>query len=182
MPSSSGSRSPGGLQIVDTRQVAARAEAEVSQEFLRCRIEQRPAGALPAPGRPHPAGIHQHVERALRDLDAADSFDFGSGDRLVIGDDRQRLGRGARQPPRFLARAAQEMREVGRGLEMPTAAALDQLDPAALVMRGELAERDLDLALADMLGQFFDRQRLRRGEQGGFDGARPARPSGGPSA
>ena len=48
------------------------------------------------------------------------------------------------------------MREIGRGLEMPAPAALDQLDPAALVMRGELAERDLDIALADMLGDFLD--------------------------
>src|SRR3954451_2956659 len=65
-----------GLQIVDSRQIAPRHEAEVGQEFLGRRIEQRPTGALPAPGRPHPAGVHQHVERALRDLDAADRLDF----------------------------------------------------------------------------------------------------------
>ena len=116
----------------------ARAEAEVGQELLRGRVEQRPARALPAPGRPNPARIHQHVERALGDLHAADRLDLGAADRLMIGDDRQRLGRRARQAPRLLARSAKQMREVGRGLEMPAPAALDELDPAALVMRGEL--------------------------------------------
>jgi hypothetical protein len=101
----------------------------MGQELRRGRIEQRPPGPR-APGRPHPARLHQHVERALRDLDAADRLDLGAADRLVIGDDRQRLGRRARQPPRLLAGAAQDMGEVGRGLEMPAPAALDQLDPA----------------------------------------------------
>ncbi len=87
----------------------------------------------------------------------------------MIGDDRQCLGRGPRQTPRFLARSAQEMGEIGSRLEVPAAAALDQLDAVALVMGGEPAERDLDLALSDMFGNLVDRQRLRRGEQGRFD-------------
>ena len=48
----------GGLEIVDPRQVAARAEAEMGQEFRRGRVEQRPARALaPAGGRTQPASI-----------------------------------------------------------------------------------------------------------------------------
>src|SRR5689334_5600111 len=61
------------------------------------------------------------------------------------------------------------MGEIGRGLEVPAPAALNQFNAAALVIRRELAERDLDLPVADMLRDFVDRQRLRRGEQGGFD-------------
>jgi hypothetical protein len=86
----------GRLEVVDARQVAARSEAEVGQELRRGRIKQGPARRFPAAGGPDPACLHQHVERAPRDLDAADRLDLGAADRLVIGDDRQRLGRRAR--------------------------------------------------------------------------------------
>ena len=48
------------------------------------------------------------------------------------------------------------MRQVGGGLEMPAAAALDQFDAAGFVIGGELAERDLDIAFADMLLELVD--------------------------
>ena len=50
----------------------------------------------------------------------------------------------------FLALAPQDMSEVGGGLEMPAAAALDQLDAAAGIMAGKLGKRRGDVALADM--------------------------------
>src|SRR4051794_6467173 len=161
----------GRLQVVDPWQVAAGGEPEKGQE-LGCRpIEQRPTGALPAPGRPNPTRIHQHVERALRDLDAADCFDFGAAHRLVIGNDRERLRRRARQAPGLLARSPQKVREVWRGLEMPAPAALHELDAAPFVMLGELPKRDFDLAFADVLGQLLDAERLGRGEQGCLESA-----------
>src|SRR6185295_7313702 len=109
----------GGPEIVDPRQIAARAEAEVSQELLRRRIEQRPPRALAPAGGTNPARVHQHVERALGYLDPADCLNLGAADRLVIGDNRQRFGRRPRQPARLLAGAAQQMSEIGSGLEMP---------------------------------------------------------------
>src|SRR5690242_4025325 len=63
------------------------------------------------------------------------------------------------------------MRKIGRGLEVPAPATLDEFNAAPLVTCHELAERNLDLALADMLRDFVDRQRLRRGEQSRFDGS-----------
>src|SRR5947209_9621986 len=78
------------LQVIDPGQVTARGEAEVGQELLRGRIEQRPAGPLAPPSGTYPAGVHQHVERALGDLHTADRFNFGAADRLMIRDDRQR--------------------------------------------------------------------------------------------
>ena len=39
--------------------------------------------------------LEQDVERPLGDRDAADVLDIGAGHRLVIGDDRQGLERGA---------------------------------------------------------------------------------------
>ncbi len=61
------------------------------------------------------------------------------------------------------------MGKIGRGLEMPPPAALDEVDSAPLIMRRELAKRDFDVALTDMLGNFADAERLRRGEQRRFD-------------
>src|SRR5687767_3952444 len=54
---------------------------------------------------------------------------------------------------------------------MPPATALDQLDPAILVMGGKLAQSDLDVAFADMLLKLIDGERTGRGEQGRFDRA-----------
>jgi hypothetical protein len=52
---------------------------------------------------------------------------------------------------------------------MPAAAALDQLDPVPFVMGGELAERDLDRTIPDMLDNFIDSERRVGGENGRFD-------------
>jgi hypothetical protein len=46
----------------------------------------------------------------------------------MIGDDRQRLSRRARQAARVFAGAAKDVSQVGRSLEMPAPAPLDQLD------------------------------------------------------
>ena len=118
----------------------------MGEEFLRRRIKQRAPRPFAPPRRAHPAGIHQHVERAPGYLDSANGLDLGAADGLVIGNDRQGLGRRARQPPRLLARSAKQMRKVGSCLEVPAAAALDELDAAAFVMGGELPQRDLDVA------------------------------------
>ena len=75
----------------------------MGQELHRRCIKQRPTGALPAPGRPNPTRIHQHVERALGNLDTADRLDLGAAGRLVIGDDRQ-VSVAARESPRGSSR------------------------------------------------------------------------------
>src|SRR5690349_15611845 len=87
----------------------------------------------------------------------------------MIGDDRERLGCRTRQAAHLFTGAAQQMGEIRRGLEMPASPAFDELDAAAFIVGGELAKRDLDLSFAHVLGDFVDRQRLRRGEEGGFD-------------
>src|SRR5690348_5505904 len=143
----------------------------MGQELLGRRVKQGAPRPFAPSRRADPAGIHQHIERAFRDLDPADRLDLCAADGLMISDDRQRLGRRARQAARLFARAAKQVGEVRRGLEMPAAAALDQLDPAALVTGGKLAERDLDRPLPDMLCDLFDAQRLGRGKEGCFDRA-----------
>ena len=153
----------------------------MGQELVRRRIEQRPARPFAPAGGADPARVHQHVERALGNLHAADRLDLGAADRLVIGDDRQRLGRRARQPARLLARAAQQMREVGRGLEMPAPAALDQLDAAARHNGSASWPSAISIiALADMLRDLVDGQRRRPTRTGSLRPRGRTRPSGGP--
>ena len=98
------------------------------------------------PGRRDPFGLHQHVQRPFRCLDAADRFDFGAADGFMIGDDRQHFRRGARQLARIVALTAEQMRKVGGGLEMPVAAALDQFDTAPRVARRDRLQDRAHLA------------------------------------
>src|SRR5436190_405997 len=43
----------------------------MGKEVLRRGVDERPPRHFPPPGRPHPARLHQHVERALGNLHAA---------------------------------------------------------------------------------------------------------------
>ena len=93
-------------------------------------IGDRPARHLAAAARPDPAGLEQHVDRALRHGDAADVLDLGARHRLVIGDDRERLDRRARQLARLHRLARQQPGEVVRGAERPFAVDAHEIDAA----------------------------------------------------
>src|SRR5688500_587130 len=60
------------------------------------------------------------------------------------------------------------MREVGRGLEMPAPAALDQVDAATGIMLGQLRQRRGDVAVAGVVGNLLGAERNRGGEQRRF--------------
>ena len=96
-------------------------QAEMRQEVLGGAVGDRPARRLAAAARPDPAGLHQHVERALRHRHAADFLDLGAGHRLVIGDDGERLDRGARQllrDHRFLASSSHDRSSAVRNVHL----------------------------------------------------------------
>ena len=80
----------------------------MDQELARRAVSDRPAGRLASAAHAHPARLHQHVERALRHRDAANFLDVGAGDRLMVGDDGERLDRGARELALLLAFARQQ--------------------------------------------------------------------------
>ncbi len=119
------------LQLVETRQVADRVESELDQEFGRRAVGDRPARRLAPPAHAHPARLHQHVERALRDRDAADLLDVGARHRLMIGDDRERLERGARQLALFFPLARQQPGEIFGGPKRPAPGDPHEIDAAA---------------------------------------------------
>ena len=63
------------------------------------------------------------------------------------------------------------MGKVGRSLEMPSPAALDQFDPATGVMFGKRRQRARDIALPRVDRDLVERQRLLRREQRRLDRA-----------
>src|SRR3546814_13902771 len=74
-------------------------------------VDEWPPRHLAPARRPDPARLHQHVERSPGDLHAPDRLDLGATDRLLIGDDRQRLDGGAGEPARLVR---SEERRVGK--------------------------------------------------------------------
>ena len=130
----------------------------------------RPGASRRPAGRIQPR-FQQGVERAARNLHAADRLDLGPADGLVIGDDRQRLDAGAAELARLALLAAQDVGEIGRRLEMPAPPALDQLDPPPLVQRRQPGERRPRVGDAGRLGQFARAHRAFRREQRGFERA-----------
>ena len=70
-------------------------QPEPDQEFLGGRVEKRPADDLLAADDLDQVPLEQRVEHARR-VDAADLGDLDRGDRLLVGDDRERFERTAR--------------------------------------------------------------------------------------
>ncbi len=143
----------------------------MGQEFAGRAIDDRPTRHIAAARRPDPARLHQHVERPLGGLHTADRFDFGAADRLVVGNDRQHLEPRTAQLARLIACPAQQVREIGRRLEMPAPAALDQLDALPGMARGNRAQRRDDIALADKRCNLCGGQRRFGSEHCRFDRA-----------
>ena len=81
-------------------------------------------------------------------IDATDRGDLGPRDRLLVGDDRQGLERGAREPGALVVQqeALDVRRQVGRGLIAPAAGDLDQFEPVA----------GRDVRLGELLAPLFD--------------------------
>ena len=109
--------------------------------------------------------------------DAADAGDLGAGDRLQVGDDRQRLGLGLgqrrrprlrQQPPRRLLAG----RVAGEG-EAAGDLAQDDAPPALGQVLAQQLDRLADLSLGRLgrLGQVGDGDRLGREEEQRLDGA-----------
>ena len=81
-------------------------------------IDHWPPRHFAPPGNPHPASLHQHVERTLGSLHPADRFDFSAAHRLVIGDNRQHLGRRAAEAANLFALADLAAQYDGRGVQL----------------------------------------------------------------
>ena len=85
------------VEVLDRRQVLEAIQPEVDEEVLRRPVEQRVADDLLPPEDPHQLRSSRFLS-APDGIDAADRLDLGRGDRLPVGDDRQRLERRRREP------------------------------------------------------------------------------------
>src|SRR3546814_21169080 len=92
-------------------------------------VDEWPPRHLAPARRPDPARLHQHVERSPGDLHAPDRLDLGATDRLMIGDDRQRLDGGAGEPARLVPLAPEDMGHVRRRPDTPALATSDASPP-----------------------------------------------------
>src|SRR4051812_46003734 len=101
-------------QVFGARQVVQRAEAEVLQEKGRRSVQQRPAQPLAAAHHLHQAALLERLEHRAG-AHAADVLQLGAAHRLAVGDDGQRLERGAREAVRggHAVEALQHGRELG---------------------------------------------------------------------
>ena len=152
------------------------------QEGLRGAVGQRPTGRLAPPARADPAGLQQHVDRALGGGHATDILDLGAGHRLVIGDDGERLDRGARELAGLDRLLAEEPGEIAGGPKSPLARDPHQIDTARGIVRLQTPERGLDVDTGRQTGgEVLLVERLGRGkqhrlQQAKFLGARLRRP------
>src|SRR5216683_3386868 len=135
----------GGAQLVDAGQHIEAVEPEMREKTRSRHPIERAARAVASAARPHPACLHQPVEGAARQRDAPDCLDLGARRRLVIGNDRQRLDGGPRQPARHDPFALQERGEVWRGTEGPAAGEAYQVHSTLGVALGKLAQQRLDI-------------------------------------
>src|SRR5690606_33130319 len=84
------------LELGQRRQVVQPLQPEVVEERLG-RCEQfRLAGNVAVPHHADPVALLERLDDVAVDRDAADLFDLAAGDRLTVGDQRQRLQGGAR--------------------------------------------------------------------------------------
>ena len=119
---------------------------------------------------PNPSHLHQHVECAAAYADTAYLFNLGTGDGLVVGDDRQSLDSGLRQAACDGAFLLQQKGEVGCGAEGPLARDFDQGDAASLVALGQfLHERRNVDAFGQARSEAVVVERLVRRKEQGLD-------------
>ena len=131
----------------------------------------------PAPSaRLDPARFQQDVQGAPAGGDASNFLDFGAGDRLMIGDDRERLDGGARQLAGDIHIAPQHIRQIPGRAHGPAVGDSHQIDPAPGVGRLELGEQRLDVGiLRQKLGQAARVKRRAGGEQQGLENTQALR-------
>lgn len=116
-------------EIAERWQFVERVEAETFEEHRRGSEEHRLAGTRVPGELTDVATLLQRPHDAI-DVDPSDRSDLGPGDRLLVGNDRQRLERSRRQP-RGLSTQDEPFdigSKIGMALESPAAGDLDELE------------------------------------------------------
>ena len=160
--------------VLDLGQVVQILQPEADQEFLGRAVEERPADDVLAADDLDQMPLQQRREHAGR-VDAANLADLRGGDRLLVGDHRQRLERLHRQLLRrpLVEQAADPLVKLGSGRDLVAAGDLGQMQPAAslvvVLQRLDGGEHVFLGLVAEQLEQHLRRQRLGRREHERLD-------------
>ena len=158
--------------LAQGRQLAQVVQAEEVEELLGRAVEQRPTDLLALAQDAHQAAVEEQLERRAR-VDATDLIDLGARDGLAVGDDRQGLELGARQPHRSPGDELLHPRRERRVRAQRVAAGDRRHHDAGVgVRRDQRVERGLDArGVADPreLAQTRDGERAIGGEQERLD-------------
>ena len=159
-----------GRQFVEGLQI------EVIEKLARGAVQRRLARHIALTDHANPVALHQGLDDVRADRHATDVFDLAAGDRLAVGDQRQRFHQRARVTRGALAPQARDPgRDIRNHLDTPAAGHLGDLDATPLVIVGQLAEH---FAQGFFVRQFIlfkqrqhrvQRQRAAGRQQGGFD-------------
>src|SRR5216117_1590383 len=157
---------------LDLRQVVEVAQAERDEELARGLEEVRPPRSVLAARDPDETPLEQALEHGLG-VHAADRVHLGARDRLLVGDDRQRLERGPREP--LLRPRPRETDEPGLELgardHAVAAADVDDLEAAVGVAAAQLLDeltRRAGAREVEHLADALELERRVRGEEQGF--------------
>src|SRR5690606_8553234 len=163
------------LDLGQRRQVFQALQPEVVEEGLGRGQQFRLAGNVAMADDADPFALLERLDDVAVHGHAADLLDLAAGDRLAIGDQRQRLQGRARISGRALGPQPRHPgMDVGLDLVAEARCQLDQLDAASGAILAQLLQRLLDAAVGCRLVEREQRvqlgqaQRLVRGQQRGL--------------
>ena len=124
--------------LLDLRQIAEVVQAEPIEELARRRVHERAADHLLAADGLDQLALDQRRQHAAAAADAADLGDLRRRDRLLVGDDRQRLERLHRQLLRrpLVEQLAHPFVQLGPRHDLVAARDLDDLQAARALVVG----------------------------------------------
>ncbi len=164
------------LQLCKGRQVVQLLQAEIVQEVAGGAEQFRLAGHVAMTDDADPVAFVKGLDDVRIHGDAADLFDFAAGDRLSIGDERQRLEQRARIfRGSLLPQARHRLRHRRPDLYPVPAGYFHQFESAALIVGAQRLERGLDLdrvgavALVEQRHEFVGGQGTAGRQQRGLD-------------
>src|SRR5215472_4173157 len=107
--------------------------------------EKRTAGGGSSASRAYPPRLHKGVDSAFAESDAAYLLDLGAGDRLVVGDHREGLDRGARQFSGYRMLDTQLGGEIRCGAKRPSTSEAHKVNAAPGIVFRELVQQSPDI-------------------------------------
>ena len=156
------------------RQLVQALQPQVVEKLARGGVQRRSAGGLAVTDDFHPTTVFELFDQQRVDRHSPDVFHVAARNRLAVGDDGQRLERGAGVARRlFGVQPIQVLAHLGPTLKTPAAGHAHQFDTAAGPVVGQILEQRLEgvgtQRVVEQHAHVAQRQRLLRTNQCGFE-------------